>query len=74
MVCEVISVIRNFAMTFLGISGAKKSRKLKIYSRKDLGQIKKCECELVAFLKAMIPELSLVISCILYLFFATEMT
>ena len=44
----------------------------KIYSGKDLGQFKKYE--LVAFLKAMIPELSLVISCILYLFFATEMT
>ena len=28
------------------------TRKLKIYSGKDLGQFKKCECELVAFLKA----------------------
>ena len=58
--CPTRGVDQNLSFR-LGISGAservriaglKKSRKLKIYSRKDLGQFKKCECELVAFLKA----------------------
>ena len=79
--CPTCEVDQNLSFG-LSISGASERVRIaskfstmpwsKIYSGKDLGQFKKCE--LVAFLKAMIPELSLVISCILYLFFATEMT